>query len=135
MTATTGDSSGTEHIALPYVLMKRGLYYRGKYIRAERRWSFAGYTANVHEAAHINRRRAEEYAEPEAGVTYRQLTAQEFLIKPGMVFVPGHDHDFSPLTIADEKIVYNAKFGHWGEYHGEEYLDEGDIILDAKVAR
>ena len=45
-------------------------------------------------------------------------------LKENEVPAPSYDHSFGVA-------VYSPDTNEWSEYHGDEYLDEGDIVVDA----
>ena len=50
------------------------------------------------------------------------------------ILVPSHDHRYREAVIKKTKVVYNHIFKEWYEYHGDEYLDEGDEVFEVNVA-
>ena len=50
------------------------------------------------------------------------------------VLIPSFDHSYREATIRRIKVVYNKKYREYSEYHGEEYLDEGDEVVEMDVA-
>ena len=50
------------------------------------------------------------------------------------VLVPSHDHQYRKATVRKIKVVYNKKYREWYEYHGDEYLNEGDEVMEMNVA-
>ena len=54
--------------------------------------------------------------------------------KDSCVLVAGDDHNFVPHYVSETKVTYNPTYGVYFEYHGDEYLDEGEIVVTARVA-
>lgn len=50
------------------------------------------------------------------------------------ILVPSHDHQYREATVSKMKVVYNNIYKEWYEYHGDDYLDEGDEVLEMDVA-
>lgn len=46
------------------------------------------------------------------------------------VLVPSHDHGYTMATTYTGKAIYNKNTCEWSEYHGEEYLQDGDKVID-----
>lgn len=55
-------------------------------------------------------------------------------IKDNQVLVPAHDHSYRVANLSEGKAVFNPRYNTWSEYHGDEYLDEGDIVVDVRIA-
>jgi hypothetical protein len=49
------------------------------------------------------------------------------------VLVSAHDHGYREAYVTRMKVVYNTKYQEWYEYHGDEYLSEGDTVLEMDV--
>lgn len=50
------------------------------------------------------------------------------------VLVPQYDHQYCMMTVQKGKAVWNDKYGTWTEYHGEEYLQDGDKVKEVLIA-
>lgn len=54
-------------------------------------------------------------------------------LKDGEILVPAHDHSYRVARIRCVKAVYNAMYKTYSEYFGDDYLIEGNTVIDAKV--
>lgn len=50
------------------------------------------------------------------------------------ILVPASDHTYRCMDVETAKVVFNKETREWLEYHGDEYLDENDVVLNAPVA-
>jgi hypothetical protein len=50
------------------------------------------------------------------------------------ILVPSRDHSYREASIRLTKVVYNLKRKEYFEYHGEEFLEDGDIVKEVLVA-
>lgn len=50
------------------------------------------------------------------------------------VLIPNGDHGYYVARIRKQKVVYNKKYEVYTEYMGDEYLDEGDEVIELDVA-
>ena len=51
------------------------------------------------------------------------------------VLVPGPDHSYTPMNVGMADVVYNETDKTFTEYHGDDYLSEGDIVIKARTAQ
>lgn len=49
------------------------------------------------------------------------------------VLVPDSDHSYREATIRKMKVVYNKKYRAYSEYVGDEYLEDGDTVIEMEV--
>jgi hypothetical protein len=46
------------------------------------------------------------------------------------VLVPTHNHAYREANLTEQvQVVYNKKYNSYSEYFGEDYLQEGDVVL------
>lgn len=50
------------------------------------------------------------------------------------VLIPDGDHGYNVARIRKQKVVWNEKYKVYTEYVGDEYLDEGDEVIELEVA-
>lgn len=50
------------------------------------------------------------------------------------VLIPSHDHSYREGTIEQTKVVWNSEYRTFSEYHGDEYLEGKDEVIEAFVA-
>lgn len=50
------------------------------------------------------------------------------------VLVPASDHSYREVTVRKIKVVYNKKYREYSEYHGNDYLDGDDEVVEMDVA-
>lgn len=50
------------------------------------------------------------------------------------VLVSAHDHRYRVAQVTRMKVVFNKKYNEWSEYYGDEYLNEGDEVMEMDVA-
>ena len=50
------------------------------------------------------------------------------------VLIPSSDHGYLEATIRRRKVVYNKKYKQYSEYYDDEYLNEGDEVVEMDVA-
>lgn len=50
------------------------------------------------------------------------------------VLIPDHDDGYYVAIVRKQKVVYNKKYEVYTEYVGDEYLDEGDEVIEMEVA-
>jgi hypothetical protein len=50
------------------------------------------------------------------------------------VLIPSDDHSYREATVRKVKVVYNKQHKEYSEYHGDEYLEEGDAVVEMEVA-
>jgi hypothetical protein len=50
------------------------------------------------------------------------------------VLIPGIDHSYREAVIRRVKVVYNKKYRAYSEYAGDEYLEDGDEVVEMDVA-
>lgn len=50
------------------------------------------------------------------------------------VLVPNGDHGYYVAHVHKQKVVWNKTYKHYSEYMGDEYLDEGDEVIEMEVA-
>lgn len=50
------------------------------------------------------------------------------------ILVPSHDHRYREAIVKKTKAVYNHIYKEWYEYHGDEYINEGDEVFEVNVA-
>ena len=51
------------------------------------------------------------------------------------VLVPCSDHKYRTTNLELEKVVFNQRTWIYSEYYGDEYLEEGDVVIERYVAR
>lgn len=51
-----------------------------------------------------------------------------------IVLIPTTDHSYREAVVIKTKVVYNKKYREYYEYHGDEYLGEGDEVVEMDVA-
>lgn len=49
------------------------------------------------------------------------------------VLVPDSDHGYREATVRKTKVVYNKKYRAYSEYVGDEYLEDGDEVVEREV--
>ena len=55
-------------------------------------------------------------------------------LKDGYILIPSSDHSYSVVRMVKKKAVYNYKSRSYAEFVGDDYLEDGDIVVDALVA-
>lgn len=50
------------------------------------------------------------------------------------VLIPDRDHGYYVAHVRKQKVVWNKKYKVYTEYMGDEYLGEGDEVLELEVA-
>lgn len=50
------------------------------------------------------------------------------------VLVPDADHSYREATVRKTKVVYNKKYRVYSEYAGDDYLEDGDEVVEMDVA-
>lgn len=50
------------------------------------------------------------------------------------VLVPDSDHSYQKAVVRKMKVVYNKKYHEYSEYYGDDYLDDGDEVVEMDVA-
>ena len=49
------------------------------------------------------------------------------------VLVPDSDHEYREARVRKTKVVYNAKYRTYSEYAGDDYLEDGDEVVEMDV--
>lgn len=50
------------------------------------------------------------------------------------ILVSGRDHDYyEARLVEDVEVVYNKKYDTYKEYHGPDYLQEGDVVIKRTI--
>lgn len=50
------------------------------------------------------------------------------------VLIHDHDHGYYVAIVRKQKVVWNKKYKVYTEYMGDEYLGDGDEVLELEVA-
>jgi hypothetical protein len=50
------------------------------------------------------------------------------------ILIAADDHSYRPAVVRHIPVVYNTKYRTYCEYHGEEYLEEHDQVVEMPVA-
>jgi hypothetical protein len=50
------------------------------------------------------------------------------------VLIPGTDHSYREAVVKRINVVYNKKYREYSEYHGDDYLGDGDEVVEMDVA-
>jgi hypothetical protein len=50
------------------------------------------------------------------------------------VLVPSSDHGYVEVVVRKMKVVFNKKYRSYSEYMGDEYLEDGDEVVEREVA-
>ena len=56
-------------------------------------------------------------------------------LKDGHILVSWPDHSYYVALIVTSKAVYNVKTREYSEYVGDDWLGDGEMVIDAKVAK
>ena len=54
-------------------------------------------------------------------------------LKNDEVLVPGNDHSYRVAQIRTAKATWNPAAREWFEYVGDEYLEDGEIVVEVSV--
>ena len=55
-------------------------------------------------------------------------------LKDGSILIPSSDHSYSVVRMVKKKAVYSHKSRSYAEFVSDDYLEDGDIVVDALVA-
>lgn len=50
------------------------------------------------------------------------------------VLIPSDDHSYRVGSVKKMKVVYNNRYLSYSEYAGDEYLEDGDVVVEMDVA-
>lgn len=49
------------------------------------------------------------------------------------VLIPTNDHGYREATVRITKVVYNKRYRSYTEYFGDDFLEEGDEVIEMQV--